>query len=166
MPLDSKYAVAASWARLSLTGDPESTKPTDTELALRIPSVSAQLAQPYPCVGDDPFVTLAGNDLNAWSEAVGRAVASEIFKGPQGATYAAIITEIRIGPVTEKSSVTAVSASELAENECLASEGCLSRIACIRAGQIAVAARARDVMAVTTVTPHGCACKGKSNRWT
>lgn len=125
------------WARKALTGDGEATSPTDDDLDLLLEDADADLQARYPCVGSTPWSSLPEGEIVAWAKAVGMSAACVEFSGVQGASWAAIITEVKIGPVTEKSSVGTMSVSEIVTGLDKQIGSALSRIACIRSGRAA-----------------------------
>ena len=125
------------WARKALTGDGEATDPTNAELDPLLEDADADLQSRYPCVGATPWASLAGNELLSWAKAVGMSAASTELSGAQGAVWAKVITEVKIGTVTEKSALSSISPADLVAGIEKQIGGALSRIACIRTGRAA-----------------------------
>jgi hypothetical protein len=127
------------WARKALTNDGESEDPNlvDDKLDPLLEDADADLQGRYPCVGATPWASLAGNELLSWAKAVGMSAACTELSGAQGAVWAKVITEVKIGTVTEKSSLSAISPADLVAGVEKQAGAALSRIACIRTGRAA-----------------------------
>ena len=123
------------WARKALTGDGEATDPTNDALDPLLEDADADLQGRYPCVSATPWTSLEDAELLSWAKAVGLSAACTELSGAQGAAWAKVITEVKIGTVTEKSAISAISPAELASGIEKQIGAALSRITCIRLGR-------------------------------
>ena len=126
-------ADAYSWARIVLGSN--STDLPDTTLALFLTGAERDLIQTYPCVAGGDItgsVSLSGNDLTFFSEAVGRYIAASISLDPFGSSFAGGVQEIRVGPVTEKRGT--VSSEQAAKGLQSGATRAMMRIGCVRNG--------------------------------
>ena len=125
------------WARFALTGEMGAAAPADPALAPLIASVKAQVIPGHPCLGDDPDTDLTGDDLEAWTEWIGYAVAARYAGTPAGRALIAPATKtvVTMGPVKKETSNSTGTAASLTPADMLrAGQTARARIACIREG--------------------------------
>jgi hypothetical protein len=94
---------ATQYARFALTGKPDSEEPDDDTLAMPIDLATTDLIGLYPCVADDSgTVILVDAELVAWNKLVGATAAEYFRETPGNANAGGNVTEVKIGPVSEK----------------------------------------------------------------
>ncbi len=146
-----------SWVRLLLTGSATSTTPDTATLSLLTPGVIQEINQRFPaCLALAP-TSLVSDDLAAYNEAIGAAIAAKLVLTPGGQQWARVVLESKQGPVTKTYQASTNSQAEAAEILRGASSSALSRIACVkealaaapRPGLLSLAGRRRSL---------GCGC--------
>lgn len=147
----------APWVRLLLTGSPSSPTPDTGTITLLTPGVIQEINQRFPaCLSLAPG-GLLGDDLAAYNEAVGSAIAAKLVLTPGGQQWAQYVVSSKIGPVTRTRQAPAQTAGEASQTLQAASGAALTRIECIREilaatprpGLLSLAGRRRSL---------GCGC--------
>lgn len=146
----------ASWVRLLLTGSASSTSPDAGTITLLTPGAIQEINQRFPaCLSLAPG-GLLGDDLAAYNEAVGAAIASKLVLTPGGQQWAQYVVSVKQGTVTENLSGGMLS-GQAQQHLINSSSAALSRIDCVRealaqaprSGLLSLAGRRRSL---------GCGC--------
>lgn len=127
----------SSWVRLLLTGDPESTTPTSTVISAYAVACAHELLLRYPTCLEGAPGALTGDDLTAYTEALGALIAAKIVLAPGGQTFVRYVTSLKQGTTTQGFGPTPLTAMAASKTLHTASNTALARIACIRTAQAA-----------------------------
>jgi hypothetical protein len=146
-----------SWVRLLLTGSASSTTPDTATLNLLTPGAIQEMNQRFPaCLTFAPG-GLLGDDLAAYNEAVGAAIAAKLVLTPGGQQWARYVASEKIGTVTETYHDSANSQAEANQALLASSSAALSRITCVRE---ALAAAPRPGMLTLSGRRRSLGCGG------
>lgn len=97
------YTNIYAQARDILTGDSASATPTNGQLTLKAEAAVRFILGKWSCISDGSGgVNLTGTELAAFERAAGYKTVGYFLGTSLGQDYAATITEVKIGPVTEK----------------------------------------------------------------
>lgn len=136
------------WVRLLFTGDAgteggdaPTDKPSDAQIAPFVTIFTIQAIAANPCIGTGVVINLSGQDLEMWNYWAGKNIAAMFLNTPAGkqlySVYSGTITEIKIGPVTEKIGASSnLSTDELAAQWVTDGETGRLLISCIANGLI------------------------------